>query len=131
MLLPALTKRDSPPVNAVWATGTNFFSAKTIVIMKMTAILLFAFCVRVNANGYAQDVSLSERNAPLEKIFREIRKQTGLNFLYTEEMLQEAAPVSISVRKLPLLVVLDKVFSNQPLQYTLLESTVIIKPKKE
>ncbi|HET9279457.1 MAG TPA: carboxypeptidase-like regulatory domain-containing protein, partial [Flavitalea sp.] len=131
MLSPALKKRDSRPMIAIQATCSNIFSAKTIVVMKMTAILLLAFCFRVTANGYAQEVSLSEKNAPLEKIFKEIRKQTGFFFLYTDEMLQEASPVSISVKNLPLSVVLDKIFSNQPLQYTLVDNTVIVKRKKE
>src|SRR5215204_2070723 len=131
MLFPALKKRDRRPVIAIQATCSDIFSAKTIVVMKITALLLFAFCFRVSANSHAQEVSLSERNAPLEKIFKEIRKQTGFFFLYTDEMLQEASPVSISVKKLPLSVVLDKIFSNQPLQYTLMDNTVIVKRKKE
>lgn len=131
MLSPALRKRDSRPVVSLQAARSTIFSTKTIVVMKMTAILLIAFCFRVSANGYAQEVTLSEKNASLEKIFKEIRKQTGYSFLYTEEMLQEASPVSISVKKLPLPVVLDKIFSTQPLQYTLMDQTVIVKRKKE
>jgi hypothetical protein len=104
---------------------------KTIAIMKITLILLFAFCMKVNANGFAQQISLSEKNAPLKKIFKQIQQQSGYHFLYTDEMLQQGQSVSIAVRDVPLAIVLDKIFANQPLQYTILEKTIIVKLKQE
>jgi TonB-linked SusC/RagA family outer membrane protein len=104
---------------------------KTIAIMKITLILLFAFCIKVNANGFAQQISLSEKNAPLKKIFKQIQQQSGYHFLYTDEMLQQGQLVSIAVKDVPLAIVLDKIFANQPLQYTILEKTIIVKLKKE
>ena len=46
-------------------------------------------------------------------------------------MLQQGQLVSIAVRDAPLAIVLDKIFANQPLQYTILEKTIIVKLKKE
>ncbi len=106
-------------------------SFKTIVIMKITLILLFAFCFEVHAKGFAQQISLSEKNAPLHKVFKEIKKQSGYHFLYTDEMLQGTQLVSISVKNGSLKEVLDKVFSRQPLQYTIMDRTIIVKPKEE
>ena len=106
-------------------------SFKTIVVMKITAFLLFAFCFNVSANGFAQEITLSQKNAPLVKIFNSIQKQTGYSFLYTQEMLQEGSLVSISVKNESLIEVLDKIFSTQPLQYTIVDKTIVIKRKKE
>ena len=39
---------------------------KMFMIMKLTAILMLAFCINVNAKVYAQNVSLNEVNAPLD-----------------------------------------------------------------
>lgn len=56
---------------------------KTLLIMKFTAILLLSAALQVSATGYSQRVTLSEKNAPLEKVFTAIKKQTGLdNVLY-------------------------------------------------
>ena len=41
----------------------------------------------VSARGYSQKVSLSLSNASLGKVFREITRQTGYSFLYTDEVL--------------------------------------------
>ena len=130
MTLPPLSKRETPGTGNPGSLATFLFSTKTIVVMKLTFLLLFAFCVKVSARGFAQEVSLVVKNAPLEKIFKEIKKQTGFNFLYTNEMLEEATPVSISINRVPLVAALDKIFVDQPLQYTLLENTIIIKRKK-
>ncbi|HVF81937.1 MAG TPA: SusC/RagA family TonB-linked outer membrane protein, partial [Flavisolibacter sp.] len=100
-------------------------------MIKLTFILLFAFCFEIGAKGFAQQISLSEKNAPLEKIFTAIKKQSGYQFLYTDEMLQEAQTVSISVKNVSLITVLDKIFSDQPLHYTIVDKTIIVKPKKE
>jgi len=131
MLLPALKKAGRTPRQKRLAPYHLRLSFKTIVIMKITILLTFAFCFKVSASGFAQEVSLSEKNAPLEKIFIEIKKQTGYFFLYTKEMLQEASLVSISVKKARLKDALDKIFLDQPLQYTILDNTIVIKRKKE
>jgi len=129
MLLPTANEEGKMTI----LKANRFFlpSFKTIVIMKITVILLLAFCFEVHAKGFAQQISLSEKNAPLEKVFKEIGKQSGYHFLYTDEMLQDAHAVSISVKNVSLKDVLDKLFKEQPLQYTIMDKTVIVKPKKE
>ena len=69
--------------------------------MKLTAIFLFAACLNATANGFAQNVSLSKKNAPLAKVFRDIKRQTGYTFLSTKELLQKARPVTINLIVFP------------------------------
>jgi hypothetical protein len=61
------------------------FSIKTIRIMKLTIVLLIAACLQVSAKGYSQKVTLKENNISLQKVFEEIRKQTGYHFFYADE----------------------------------------------
>jgi iron complex outermembrane receptor protein len=101
---------------------------KTFMVMRLTIILLFLGCLQVCAkDGYTQTVTLSEHNASLEKVFREIRKQTDYLFLYTKEEVQNARKVNIDVSGATLEQVLALCFKNQPLQYTIMEKTVIVK----
>ena len=71
---------------------------KTLRVMKLTAILLLTACLTASANGFSQRVTLSEKNARLEKIFASLKKQTGFDFVYTEELLQQATTVSIELQ---------------------------------
>ncbi|GAO43072.1 TonB-dependent receptor [Flavihumibacter petaseus] len=97
--------------------------------MKFTAILLLTACLQVSARGYAQRITLSEKNANLEKVFREIRRQSGYNFVYTRQLVENARKVTIHVENATLESALDACFRGQPITYTLFDSTIVIKPR--
>ena len=103
---------------------------KTLLTMKLTALLFFTATLQVGAHAVAQHVSLSLKNAPLEKAFLEIRRQTGYTFAYTESMLKKAIPVSVECTNVPLEQALTTCFNNQPFSYTIIETTIVVKPKE-
>lgn len=111
-----------------FALSPSFF--KMLVMMKLTVFLVLAFCFQVQAGGFAQGISLSEKKAPLEQLFKSIQKQSGYHFLYTDELMRTASPVSVSLRNAPLEKALETIFLGQPLQYTILERTIVVKAKK-
>lgn len=104
---------------------------KTWLIMRLTAALLFMACFQVNARSYGQGISLSLKDAPLEKVFREIRKQTGYDFFYNDVWMHKAAKITINVKNTSLEDVLQLCFKNQPFTYTITDKTVILKPKEK
>ncbi len=87
--------------------------------MKLTILMLFLAFMQVSASTLAQKVTLSERNASLTTIFEQIRNQTGYDFAYTTATIKTAKPVTIDVKNADLNQVLDKIFSGQPLNYTI------------
>lgn len=99
--------------------------------MKLTAFLVLIFCMQVSTRVYSQKVSLSLTNVSLEKVFKEITRQTGYNFLYTDEVLNGARNVDIRVRNVPLNVALDRCFKDQPLTWSIVEKTVVVQRKAE
>jgi len=76
-------------------------------IMKLTATLLLVACLQVSAAGFGQLITLSERNAPLQKVFAEIKKQSGYTFAYTESTLATAHDITIQVKDATLEQVLN------------------------
>ncbi len=95
--------------------------------MKITAVILLAACLSASATGKAQKVSLTLRDAPLEKALKEIKRQTGLDLLYTVDVLQHARPVTIELRNADLRQALDQCFKEQPLTYTIVENVIVVK----
>lgn len=87
--------------------------------------------MQVAGAGFAQNISLAKTNAPLKKIFWAIKSQSGVNFLYTENLLKIANPVSINVKQMPIEAVLKQIFAGQPLSYDLESKTVIVRLKPE
>ncbi len=99
-------------------------------VMKLTAILLLAVCLHTSATGFSQNISLSVRNTSLEKVFKEIRKQTGYSFFYKSTLLRQAPKVNLSVKDASLQETLDLCFANLPVEYSIIAQTVVISPKK-
>jgi len=95
--------------------------------MRITAIFLFAICLQVSATGFSQRVTLSEKNAPLKKVLKEVKKQTGYLFFYNDELLPKSNKVSLQVTNVSLQEALDLCFRGQPLTYEIMERTIVIK----
>lgn len=98
--------------------------------MKLTAIIMIAACLQASAKTFSQNITLSVRNAPLQKVFKEIRKQTGVNFLYTTELLKQSGLVTIEVKNASLEKVLGMCFEKTPLTYTLVDNMIVIRQKE-
>lgn len=95
--------------------------------MKLIVLLMTTALLEVHASGFAQTVSISARSTSLQKVFREIRKQTGYTFLYTDEQLFHSHAFSIELKDVPLREALDQCFENQPLLYTIENKTIVVK----
>ncbi len=107
----------------------NLTVTKTVLTMKFTAILLFAACLQVSARGYSQRVTLDLRNTSLEKVFKSISKQTGYLFVYDLQLLQTARKIDLDVKEAGIDQVLQLCFKDQPFTYTIVEKTVVVKPR--
>jgi TonB-linked SusC/RagA family outer membrane protein len=105
----------------------NRYITKIWLIMRLTTVLLIATLMQVSASGLAQRVTLNRQKSTLEKIFRDIHKQTGFDFIYDKELLDQARPISIVVNNEPLEKVLEKCLENQSLDYLIEEKLIVIK----
>jgi TonB-linked SusC/RagA family outer membrane protein len=99
--------------------------------MKLTVVFLLAACLQVSAHSYAQRVTLLAKNARMEDVFKKIRKQTGYVFLYTTQMLANTNGVNIDVKNAPIEQVLNLCFDKQPVTYTLMDKTIIVKQQEK
>jgi len=98
----------------------------------VTLCLLFASLIAASlpaSAGNTQSVTLSLKNIPLAKAFREIQKQTGYSFLYSKEDLEKTQSVNLDVRSQNIESVLNLCFHQQPLTYSIVDKVVIIKRK--
>ena len=103
---------------------------KTLMVMKLVIVFLTTAILQVNASTFAQKITLNKRDASLGVIIKEIRKQSGYDFIYSLDLLKKANPVSIQVQDSEIKDVLDLCFKNQPFEYLLQDKAVIVKEKK-
>src|ERR1700754_362079 len=102
---------------------------KTLMVMKLTAIFILDVCLQDSATGFSQGVTLSFRNASLERVFKEVKKQTGYSFVYTRELLDEANGVTIKTENLPVQETLERCFQGMPLTFVIRDKFIIIKSR--
>lgn len=98
--------------------------------MKLTAIILLSICLQVSAKSYTQTVTLSFKNVPVQKVFKEIFRQTGISIVYNEKFLESFPHVSIEVKNANIPEVMNQCLKHQPFGYSLENNTIIIKKIK-
>ena len=103
---------------------------KLLSLFKLVSLFLFFASLQTHAQGNAKTITLFEKNAPLEKLFRSIWKQTSQQFIYTDEMLKGTKNVNIEVKNASLNEVLNICFHNQPLTYSIQDNVIVVKQKK-
>jgi TonB-linked SusC/RagA family outer membrane protein len=95
--------------------------------VNLTIALLVSAFMQLSYAGYAQKITINKAKAPLIAVLNDIEAQTGVDFIFTQEMLSDAKVVSIKVSGASLDEVLKKCFLNQPLTYTINKDVVVIK----
>ena len=103
---------------------------KTLFVMNLTAVLLIVACLQVNANGKAQNISISQHNTSLEKVFKEIHRKAGYQFFYQDELLRQTKKFDINVKNATVEHVLELCFKDQPLGFTITEKAITIHKKE-
>jgi len=129
-----LTSNVVARLSCYWHNATDglqqLLTAQVLRIMKLITALLFIACITASAAGNAQNVTLDAKDIPIEKVFAEFKKQTGYNFVYANDVLQNARLVNGVFVNLPLEEALKRVFSNQPLMYNIVDKVVVVKVKE-
>ncbi|MEC5145278.1 TonB-dependent receptor [Chitinophaga sp. 212800010-3] len=110
--------------------GRFINQSKVFLVMKLTTLLLTGICLQVSATAFSQQVTLSEKNAPLKKVLQHISRQSGYTFFYDAAHLDEAKRITLNVINKPVDKVLDECFTGQPFTYEILDKTIIVKRRK-
>lgn len=103
---------------------SNFF-----VIMRLTIMLVMAFCTQLVLAGYAQNVSVDFKKASLKQVISVLSEKSGYTFLYDQKYLHQASPVTVSAKDQPILSVVEKVFADQPFVFQVVDKVITIRPK--
>jgi hypothetical protein len=101
-----------------------------LLAMKISIVILIVSIVQVSASTFAQNLTIKESDAPMARVLKEIRKQSGYKFIIDGDLLKSLRPVSVSVKSGTLEEALLAVFAGQPITYEIVEKTIILKQKQ-
>lgn len=97
--------------------------------MKLTILLLLTTCLHLAANTQGQTITLKLKNAPAKVLFREIQKQTGLNVMVDEALLEEAGKITLDVKNMPVNEVLSLCFRSSAITWSIADTRLVIKAR--
>jgi len=102
---------------------------KLLLIMKLVIIILFASLMQVSAAGFAQKVSLNEKNASLDAVFKKIRIQTGYDFVYDSKLINADKKISLDLRNVDLENALSRILDGQGLAFEVKDKVIVLSKK--
>ncbi|WP_342998520.1 SusC/RagA family TonB-linked outer membrane protein, partial [Bacteroides fragilis] len=122
----------------------NYFSIQLLRVVKsslwltskkiprtMRLFILFLICSMsfVHAtDSFAQkvEISIDAQNQTVEKVLKEIEKQSGFGFFFNNKHVNLKRVVSVSVDKSNIFKVLDKIFEGTDVKYSVLDKKIIL-----
>jgi TonB-linked SusC/RagA family outer membrane protein len=104
---------------------------KILLAMKLTAIFILAALVNVSAKTYSQNINIHQNHTSVNKILKLIKKQSGYNYFYEEDVLSKAPKVDVDIANGTVEEALNKCFKDLPLTYKIFQQTIVIKAKDE
>lgn len=99
---------------------------KVLHIMKLTIVLMTIAFVQVSAHTFGQRVTLSQRNASLETVVKQLREQTGYDFLLDGNILREVKNINVQVQNVSLEKAIQAIVKGRDLQYSIEGRSVVL-----
>lgn len=95
--------------------------------LKGGAIVLVLSLISIVAS--AQKLNYVQKKISLERLFKEIRKQTGVNVVWNENELNVSQKIDAGFKNVDLKMVMDDISSKIPITYTLLGKIIVVKER--
>ncbi|HEY0177291.1 MAG TPA: SusC/RagA family TonB-linked outer membrane protein, partial [Pedobacter sp.] len=97
--------------------------------MKLTTLILITTLLQVSASTFGQRLTLRENKITLDKVFWQIREQTGYDVLLSTSALYNNRKIDVNFNNAPIDQVMDKIVQGTKLYYTIENKNVIIREK--
>ncbi|HEY0669650.1 MAG TPA: TonB-dependent receptor [Sphingobacteriaceae bacterium] len=96
--------------------------------MRINLIVVFLTCAlfQVNAESFAQRISLKQKNASLETVLTEVTRQTGFNVLCDGDLIKQAQSVDVNFKDASVNEVFSKFFPGIAFNFSIKNNTIAV-----
>jgi TonB-linked SusC/RagA family outer membrane protein len=112
-------------------TPSGLLLRNILMVMKLIAFLLVTALLHMCTPARSQRVNIAGNNLSLEKVFMEIRKQTGVEFIYESALLKATHAVTLDVKNMRVEEVLQRCLQGQGLGFNVRSNTIILFKEEE
>jgi TonB-linked SusC/RagA family outer membrane protein len=102
--------------------------SKTLLIMRLSLVLLLATLINVSANTYSQNSKLSFNlhNVTVKDVLNEIEKTSPYKFIYRNEFVDVQQVVNVNAKEETLETIMAKLFNSEKIAYRVFEGNIVV-----
>ena len=105
-------------------------TARALTTMGRCVMLAIWLILPFATFAQQQKVNIHVENGEIQNVFRQIKEQTGLNFIYDEDQVSTLSPVTLSMRDATVESVLKRLFDNTPFEYSYEKLSIVVKKRR-
>lgn len=109
---------------------TVICSHKHLIIMKLTFVITFLCSISAFAEGYGQRINLDLKNATVESLLKEVKRQSGYDMFYNIDLISPLKRSNFRFKDATLDEALTAVTENLGLDYEIEERMIVISKKR-
>ena len=94
--------------------------------IKKVKWLIISFLSIIYCQIFAQTISISMKNVSLHEILMEIKKESGKNIVYNNNLIEKYNNESVTLKKVSFEEALNKVLEGKRLKYKFVDEVIII-----
>lgn len=95
--------------------------------MKITFLLVVLSITQLNASVWAQKVSIELKNASLREIFEQVKKQTGVSFMFSNDDVRQFRKRDFKMVDADLSAIMKSCLEGTGLTFELTDNVVIVR----
>ncbi|PWJ55625.1 TonB-linked SusC/RagA family outer membrane protein [Dyadobacter jejuensis] len=99
---------------------------KLLMQLKLVTFFLTVVLVKVEATGFAQKITVKQRNVKVEQVLQQIENQSGYVFFYNNADLQDVK-VNVNLKDASVEQALQQCFKDLPFSYKIVEKNIVIR----
>ncbi len=119
--------------NKIRFVFSGFFERKRSELFRGLQLFLLIMFLGCPLFGVAQQqkVSIDVKQVDVSVVFRQIKEQTKLNFVYDPDQLASMSEITLSMKDVTVDAVLSRLFANTPFEYRFESGAILIKRKEK
>lgn len=98
--------------------------------MRLTTVILLASLLQVSASTFGQRITMNQKNAALDNVLKEIRRQSGYDILFDGNTISRGQKVNVNLKDVSIQEALKVVLDGLPLTFEISDKHVTIKKKE-
>lgn len=110
--------------SSLWLTSKKI--PRTMRLFILFLICSMSFVHATDSFAQKVEISIDAQNQTVEKVLKEIEKQSGFGFFFNNKHVNLKRVVSVSVDKSNIFKVLDKIFEGTDVKYSVLDKKIIL-----